>query len=65
MQFNKLRETPLEILESVDMNRVLEHGGNIRMVLTDDLMLGVDTEVDLNDAKKYLDNDLLIGMYGK
>src|SRR5207247_2571198 len=30
-QFNELPSTPLEIAESVDMLRILEHGGKVKM----------------------------------
>ena len=36
-------ESQLEIIESVDMNRILEHGGKIRMVLANVYTIGVDT----------------------
>ena len=33
-KYLSLDETPLEKVESVDMNRILEHGGTVKMVLT-------------------------------
>jgi len=63
LSFNKLEETLLEKIESVDMNRVLETGGCIRMVLTNNLMIGVDTFQELLEAEKYLLNDPLIAAY--
>jgi len=35
IKFNELEPTPLEIAESVDMLRVLEHGYKVKMVLTE------------------------------
>ena len=35
LKFNKLESTPLEIIESVDMMRVIEHGCKVRMVFAD------------------------------
>lgn len=48
--FNDLPESPLEVAESVDMNRVLETRGTIRMLLTESPMLGVDTPEDMEAA---------------
>lgn len=63
LRFNAMDETPLEQYESVDMNRVLETGGNIRMVLTDALTIGVDTAEELEQAEKYLRNDSTLSDY--
>lgn len=57
LEFNALDETPLEQFESVDMNRVLENGGRIRMVLTDAVTIGVDTPEELESAGRLLAND--------
>ena len=35
LKFNAMDECPLEIIESVDMMRILEHGEKVRMVPTD------------------------------
>ena len=51
LHFNYLPETPLEIAESVDMNRVIEAGGAVRMLLTESPMLSVDTTEDLAAAE--------------
>lgn len=56
-QFNATPESRLEQIESVDMNRVLENGGSIRMVKTDDITIGVDTPEDLREAEKLLLSD--------
>jgi 3-deoxy-manno-octulosonate cytidylyltransferase (CMP-KDO synthetase) len=63
LSFNELEETVLEKIESVDMNRVLEMGGSIRMVPTDNMMIGVDTHQELVEAEKYLLSDLLTEKY--
>ena len=47
LKFNGLEPTPMEIIESIDMMRILEHGGKIRMVLTTFKTLSVDTLQDL------------------
>jgi len=61
--FNSMEETSLEQIESVDMNRVLETGGKIRMILTEALTIGVDTKEELLAAEKLLENDQSIKLY--
>jgi 3-deoxy-manno-octulosonate cytidylyltransferase (CMP-KDO synthetase) len=55
--FNAMQETSLEQYESVDMNRVLETGGKIRMVLTEAFTIGVDTANELMEAEVALKSD--------
>ena len=47
ISFNQMPQTPLEIIESVDMMRIIEHGGRVQMVLTDTETYSVDTPEDL------------------
>jgi 3-deoxy-manno-octulosonate cytidylyltransferase (CMP-KDO synthetase) len=63
IQFNNMPETTLEKIESVDMNRVLENGGAIRMVLTDAVTIGVDTPQEAEDVSALMKNDPLISQY--
>lgn len=63
IRFNSMPETTLEKIESVDMNRVLETGGRIRMVLTDAVTIGVDTLDEANEAGRLMQSDLLVGKY--
>jgi len=49
IEFNELEPTPLEIVESVDMLRVMEHGKKVKMILTEFDTYSVDT---LEDLKK-------------
>ena len=63
LRFNKMAETRLEQIESVDMNRVLETGGRIRMVLTEAVTIGVDTAAELNDAERMMLTDPTMGKY--
>ena len=48
LKYTKLSPTPLEIAESVDMMRVLEHGLKVRMVPTTHQTHAVDTKEDLD-----------------
>ena len=63
VDFNSMSETALERHESVDMNRILESGGSIRMVATSDFTIGVDTQEELSLAEEFLRNDKSIGRY--
>ncbi len=62
-QYMKMDQTPLEIVESVDMLRVLENGYKIRMVLTDEMTIGVDTPDDLEQASTAMNLDSLYLRY--
>lgn len=57
LRFNQMPESLLEKIESVDMNRILENGGRIRMVLSDVFTLGVDTLQEAHDAEELLMTD--------
>jgi 3-deoxy-manno-octulosonate cytidylyltransferase (CMP-KDO synthetase) len=46
--------TPLEIAESVDMMRVLEHGLNVHMVPTQHSSYAVDTPGDLAKVEQLM-----------
>ena len=63
IRFNAMPETELERHESVDMNRILETGGAIRMILTEALTLGVDTAEELIEAENYLKIDPTCSRY--
>lgn len=63
LEFNRLPETPLESIESVDMMRVIEHGEHVNMVLTEAETLSVDTPEDLERAVDLMDGDHLMSSY--
>jgi len=52
IEYNELKPTPLEIVESIDMMRVLEHGMKVRMVPTNYNTHAVDTEEDLKKVER-------------
>jgi len=54
LEYNQLDPTPLEIAESVDMMRILEHGLKVRMVPTKYDSQAVDTKEDLVKVEKIL-----------
>lgn len=64
LHFNELSESPLEIYESVDMLRILEHGGKVRMAPTTFRTWSVDTPEDLARVQRLMDGDPLMAGYG-
>jgi len=63
LKFNELAPTPLEIIESVDMLRVLEHGYKVKMVISNYDTYSVDTPEDLENVEKLMTNDPLVEEY--
>lgn len=63
LQFNEMPETELERIESVDMMRILETGGNVHMVMTEHESFSVDTEQDLSNVALRMEADILLGTY--
>ena len=61
--FNGLAPSPLEKAESIDMNRVLEHGYKVRMVPISEATYSVDTKEDLAHVETLMANDLLLKEY--
>lgn len=54
LEYTRLLPTPLEVFESVDMMRVLEHGLKVRMVPTQYNSYAVDTPADLAKVEKLM-----------
>ena len=63
IRFNELEETPLEIIESVDMLRALEHGYKVKMVPTMYDTYSVDTLEDLKRVEQLMTDDKLLSKY--
>ncbi len=63
LQFNSTPEMPLECIESVDMLRVIESGGQVRMVLTEHQSIGVDTPDHLKHVEQLMVDDALMKEY--
>ncbi|KJU81331.1 3-deoxy-D-manno-octulosonate cytidylyltransferase [Candidatus Magnetobacterium bavaricum] len=61
--FSKLKPTPLEIIESVDMMRALEYGYKIKMVFSDAETYSVDTKDDLFNVESLMKQDTVINQY--
>ena len=54
LEYTRMAPTPLEIAESVDMMRILEHGGKVRMVPTTHATYSVDTPADLERIEQIM-----------
>lgn len=54
LEYTHMKPTPLEIAESIDMMRVLEHGLKVRMVPTLHHSFAVDTPSDLKKVEKLM-----------
>ena len=65
LRFNEMEESPLEIYESVDMLRILEHGEKVRMVPTAARTWSVDTPEDLARVARLMEADDLMAAYAE
>ena len=63
IEFNNTPETILEKIESVDMMRIIENGGVVKMVNTSETNCSVDTENDLKKAAELMVGDELFRFY--
>ncbi len=63
LEYNSWKQTPLEIIESVDMMRIIENGLKIKMVPTSFKTKAVDTPNDLLKVEELMINDELLKIY--
>jgi 3-deoxy-manno-octulosonate cytidylyltransferase (CMP-KDO synthetase) len=63
LDYTGMSPTPLEIIESVDMNRLLEHGVKIKMLPTVHKTCGVDVPADIHIVEPLLMKDALTKKY--
>ncbi len=63
IEYNGMEQTPLEIIESVDMMRIVENGIKIRMIRTRFETHAVDTVADLQYVEQLMKNDSLLKLY--
>lgn len=64
IEYNNMAPTPLEIIESVDMMRIVENGLKVRMIKTGFSTHAVDTMHDLSHVESLLQHDNLVKIYG-
>lgn len=65
LKFNEMTQTPLEIIESVDMLRLIENGYQVKMVMSNYETYSVDTPQDLNNVETMMKADPLVNGYLK
>ncbi len=63
LQFNETKQTPLEIIESIDMLRTLENRDIVKMVYAKKTTYSVDTKEDLENVEKLMKSDSLVKKY--
>lgn len=63
LEYNAMEPTPLEIIESVDMMRILENGGKVKMIPTSFVTKAVDTPEDLEILNAMMAKDELSKSY--
>jgi 3-deoxy-manno-octulosonate cytidylyltransferase (CMP-KDO synthetase) len=65
LEFVRLQPTPLEVIESVDMNRLLEHGVTIQFHRTKDQLESIDVPEDRHRVIEKLKSDPFYPQYAK
>ncbi len=63
LYYNSMEQTPLEIVESVDMMRILENGMKVKMIFTEEDTYAVDTQEDLDHVIEKMKTDELLAEY--
>jgi len=63
LEYNSIEQTPLEIIESVDMMRIIENGMKVKMIFTETASYAVDTQEDLDNVIAKMKSDTLINKY--
>jgi 3-deoxy-manno-octulosonate cytidylyltransferase (CMP-KDO synthetase) len=63
LEYNSMEQTPLEIIESVDMMRIIENGMKVKMVFTNKDTYAVDNHADLELVQEKMKSDPLLREY--
>jgi len=63
LDYNEMMQSPLEIIEHIDMMRIIENGYKVKMVLTETETYSVDTIEDLERVKKMMKDDYFLQKY--
>jgi 3-deoxy-manno-octulosonate cytidylyltransferase (CMP-KDO synthetase) len=64
LHFQEMSPTPLEIAESIEMLRAIEHGLKVRMVKTDLVSKSVDNENDRMEVERLMKMDIIFKKHG-
>ena len=63
LEYNEMEQTPLEKIESVDMMRIIENGGKVKMCNTNYITKAVDCKEDLDLVSEMMRDDELFKHY--
>jgi len=63
LDYNEMMQSPLEIIEHIDMMRIIENGYKVKMVLTETDTYSVDTKDDLERVKTLMKDDYFLKKY--
>ena len=63
LKYNEMEQTPLEKIESVDMMRIIENGGKVKMCNTQHITKAVDSKEDLDLVCEMMKKDELYEKY--
>ena len=63
LEFSKMNRTPLEIVEGIDMNRILENSQKVKMVYSEDESYSVDSPGDISRVIEFMSKDELTKKY--
>jgi 3-deoxy-manno-octulosonate cytidylyltransferase (CMP-KDO synthetase) len=63
LKFNKMEETNLERIESIDMLRIIENGEKVHMVMSEIDTYSVDTKSDRDNVENKMIGDHLLSKY--
>ena len=61
--FAQAPRSPLELIESIDMLRVLQSGRVVQMIRAEESTIGVDTPANLDEVRALMPTDRLFGSY--
>lgn len=64
LEFQEMIPTPLEIAESIELLRAVEHGVKVRTALSNYVSISVDTERDRQEAEEIMAKDEFFARYG-
>ena len=64
LEFQEMSPTPLEIAESIELLRAVEHGIKVRTALSHYISVSVDTERDRQEAEAIMTKDEFYARYG-
>ena len=64
LEFQEMTPTPLEVAESIELLRAVEHGVKVRTALSHYTSISVDTECDRQEAEEIMKKDEFYARYG-